>query len=284
MSFHDKEDVSRRAACAAAAVGQCFVATPITPVILHHSQHITVHLEPIAIVARVLPLGPTRTAEALTRELEIVRHLGERGAPVVMPSPTYPAGPHFHDGFAMTLWPYVEHHAVDDDDSDQLASATRALRQVHEALADLPHSLPSYLTKIVECGALLGNRSELPALATSDRDALLEIYEKLTARLARCPTRQVPIHGDAHLGNVLFAPDGPRWTDFESVCLGPREWDFGWVPDVAVLEPIDRECFELLSLMRSLCASTWCWALPHLPGKLEAANYHLSYLRSRLLP
>jgi hypothetical protein len=44
------------------------------------------------------------------------------------------------------------------------------------------------------------------------------------------------------------------------------------------------ECFEVLSLMRSLCASTWCWALPHLPGKLEAANYRLNYLRSRMLP
>jgi aminoglycoside phosphotransferase (APT) family kinase protein len=284
MSFHDKKDVSRRAASAAAAVGQHFVAAPITPVVLRHSQHVIVLLRPAAIVARVLSLSPTRTAEALSGELEIVRHVGERGASVVMPSHTYPAGPHFHDGFAMTLWPYVEHHAIDDDDSDQLASAARALRQVHEALADLPHSLPSYLTKIEECGALLGNRSELPALATSDRDVLLEMYEKLTARLARCPTRQVPIHGDAHLGNVLFAPDGPRWTDFEAVCLGPREWDIcEWVPDLAVFEPINRECHEVLSLMRSLCVSTWCWASPHLPGKLDAANYHLNYLRSRLL-
>jgi hypothetical protein len=24
-------------------------------------------------------------------------------------------------------------------------------------------------------------------------------------------------------------------------------------------EPIDRECYEVLSLMRSLCVSTWCW-------------------------
>jgi fructosamine-3-kinase len=138
--------------------------------------------------------------------------------------------------------------------------------------------------KIEECGALLRNKSKQPALATSDRDALLEMYEKLTARLAECPMRQVPIHGDAHLGNVLFAPDGPRWTDFDSVSIGPREWDISWVPDVAVFESIDRECFEVLSLMRSLCASTWCWALPHLPGKLEAANYHLNYLRSRMLP
>jgi aminoglycoside phosphotransferase (APT) family kinase protein len=284
MSLHEDEDVSRRAASAAAAVGQRFVATPIIPFVLHHSQHITVLLHPIAIVARVLSLSPARTAESLSRELEIARHLGERGAPVVLPSQSYPAGPHFHDGFAMTFWRYVEHHAVDYDDGEQIASAARALHKVHEALADLPHSLPSYLKKIEECGSLLRNQSELLALATSDRNALLEIYGKLTARLARCPMRQLPIHGDAHLGNVLFTQDGPLWTDFESVSVGPREWDICWVPNLGDFEPIDREGCEVLSLVRSLCVSTWCWALPHLPGKLEAANYHLNYLRSRMLP
>jgi aminoglycoside phosphotransferase (APT) family kinase protein len=284
MSLHDDEDISRRAASAAATVGKRFVAAPITPLVLHHSQHITVLLHPIAIVARVLPPSPTRTAESLSRELEIARHLGERDAPVVLPSQSHPAGPHFHDGFAMTLWPYIEHQAVGYDDSEQIGSAARALRKVHEALADLPHSLPSYLSKIEGCGSLLGNRSELLALATSDRDTLLEMYGKLTARLARCRAQQMPIHGDSHLGNVLFTPDGPRWTDFESVSIGPREWDIGWVPDLAIFEPIDRECYEMLSLVRSLCVSTWCWAAPHLPGKLEAANYHLNYLRSRMLP
>jgi hypothetical protein len=146
----------------------------------------------------------------------------------------------FHDGFAMTLWPHVEHQGVDYKDSEQIASAARALRTVHEALADLPHSQPSYLRKIEECGSLLANRSELSAL--------------------------------------------PRWTDFEPVSIGPREWDICWVPGLAMFEPIDRECYEVLSLVRRLCVSTWCWALPHLPGKLEAANYHLNYLRSRTLP
>jgi Ser/Thr protein kinase RdoA (MazF antagonist) len=88
--------------------------------------------------------------------------------------------------------------------------------KVHEALADLPYPLPSYMNKIEECGALLRDRSELSALAISDRDALFEMYEQLTARLARCQMQQVPIHGDAHLGNVLFAADGPWWTDLES--------------------------------------------------------------------
>lgn len=34
-----------------------------------------------------------------------------------------------------------------------------------------------------------------------------------------------PVHGDAHLGNLIPGPDGPVLCDFDSTCIGPREWD-----------------------------------------------------------
>ncbi|WP_073480239.1 phosphotransferase enzyme family protein [Streptoalloteichus hindustanus] len=34
-----------------------------------------------------------------------------------------------------------------------------------------------------------------------------------------------PVHGDAHLGNLIPGPDGPVLCDFDSTCVGPREWD-----------------------------------------------------------
>jgi hypothetical protein len=33
------------------------------------------------------------------------------------------------------------------------------------------------------------------------------------------------IHGDAHLGNLIPAPTRPVLCDFDSTCIGPREWD-----------------------------------------------------------
>jgi Ser/Thr protein kinase RdoA (MazF antagonist) len=39
----------------------------------------------------------------------------------------------------------------------------------------------------------------------------------------------LPIHGDAHLGNVLWSPDGPRWTDFENLFSGPVEYDLACI-------------------------------------------------------
>lgn len=33
------------------------------------------------------------------------------------------------------------------------------------------------------------------------------------------------IHGDAHLGNLLFTPDGPLWVDFDDMVMGPPVQD-----------------------------------------------------------
>ena len=54
---------------------------------------------------------------------------------------------------------------------------------------------------------------------------LLERIEDLHATLGtlRSPIR--PLHGDAHLDNVLNGPDGPLWNDWEDTCVGPLGWD-----------------------------------------------------------
>jgi thiamine kinase-like enzyme len=38
-----------------------------------------------------------------------------------------------------------------------------------------------------------------------------------------------PIHGDSHFNNILWTPDGPRWTDFENLCAGPVEFDLACI-------------------------------------------------------
>ena len=55
--------------------------------------------------------------------------------------------------------------------------------------------------------------AQLAALLTHAREALD----------AGLPVRA--LHGDAHAGNVLRAPDGLLWIDFEDTCRGPVEWD-----------------------------------------------------------
>jgi hypothetical protein len=274
-------DELHRAARAAADVSEALTGSSVEASVLHVSRHITVLLASMATVARILPFAVGDRLDTLTRELDVVFHLSERNAPIVPLSPLYPVGPHIRDGFAMTFWPYVEHSKADYDNPQHLASAARALHQVHRALSDYPGLLPSIRAKIGECGMLLGSESELPALPKSDRELLFEMYNKLNFALEGMSFQSVPIHGDAHLGNVLFSAKGPLWTDFDAASLGPPEWDIGFVGDRTAFEPINPALYEVLSLLRSVCVSTWCWANPNAPGKLQAAKYHLEHLKSQ---
>ncbi|MBV9979389.1 MAG: phosphotransferase [Bradyrhizobium sp.] len=125
------------------------------------------------------------------------------------------------------------------------------------------------------------NPMALPALAHDDREFLLSIYSSLRIALDRLPVRLVPILGDAHLGNVFITSDGALWNDFEDACLGPREWDIGFLsaPELTAFEPLNRDALVELGYLRSLCVSVWCWALADIPEKRDAAEDHLGYLR-----
>jgi hypothetical protein len=278
------DQLLQRALHAAGVVAERVGTGSVEPVFLHRSEHISVLLPSIATVARLRVDTGSETAEGLRRELAVTRYLAEKQAPIVAPSTVYSAGPHFHDGFAMTLWPYVEHDVFDEENSAHIANAAKALRAVHAALADYPQVLPDYRAKIDACGALLADGSKLPALAEADRMILLNIYTHLARSLASFSIDAVPIHGDCQTGNVFMTADGARWTDFESASRGPREWDILWMHDPITFEPYDRNLFGVLLDLRSVCVSVWCWALAHIPEKREAAEVHLDYLKARCAP
>ena len=58
-----------------------------------------------------------------------------------------------------------------------------------------------------------------------DRDRAAPAHQDLHATLGRLRSPIRPLHGDAHLNNVLNGPDGPLWNDWEDTSLGPLGWD-----------------------------------------------------------
>ncbi len=268
---------------AATSVARRLGIDRIDPIVLHESEHTSIRLFPLDVVARVVRIANKEGRMTLCRELAVVRHLVERAAPVVVPATALPAGPHFHEGFGLTLWQFVEHVAADSDNSEHVAVAAKALRRVHGALADFLGELPSFRVKTDNCRALLENETALSALAVVDRTFLLRVYDQLIAMLDSWQFRPVPIHGDAGAHNVFMTLHGALWNDFSAASLGPREWDIGWLPniDLADFEPIDRELLSVLSDLRSLCVCVWCWAKYHMPEKREAAYYHPRHLQER---
>jgi len=236
----------------------------VEPRLLAISEHVTLHLSPAPVVARVKKGAGAEAA--MRRELDVVRHLAERGAPVV--APLAEAGPYVEAGFVMTLWPFLSLELADGENERHQILAAGSLKHVHSAFADYPGDLPAFDRKIESCYLLL--LTEPPALAVEDCLFLLSIHDEIVGALNDPALERVPIHGDAGFHNLFLTEDGPLWSDFEAACLGPRAWDFA---------ALGYEDDRLMAMARSFCVSVWCWAQAELPGKRAAAAYHLNILR-----
>jgi hypothetical protein len=277
------QEMSSRAIQAAADLARELKFGQVEPEVLHISEHVSIQLHPLDLVARMLPADGADAQARLRRELDVAGHLVRREAPVAAPAAALSPGPYCCDGFVLTLWQHVEHVTADSDNRAHMASAADALWRVHNALADYPGPLPPWRKKIRQCHVLLTDRRALSPLKSVDRAFLRMVHDRIVARLNGLPVGSIPIHGDAGAHNVLITPGGALYADFEDVCRGPREWDIGWLGDIQLgrFEPVSRDLLLLLADLRSLCVSVWCWARYDIAEKREAAEVHLGYLRTQ---
>jgi hypothetical protein len=184
--------------------------------VLRDLTNLLVHLAPAPVVARVpLTLSRLRGPEWFRGEVELAQFLERAVAPVAPLAAGVDPGPHEHGGLVVTFWAYVDH----DPERADGAAAGRSLRELHDALAGWTGALPS-CDRLEEVGRLLA------LLEPSE----LVSAEELGALRGLCAARQPfaagrPLHGDSHLRNILWSPQGPLWNDLENACSGPVEYD-----------------------------------------------------------
>jgi hypothetical protein len=173
------------------------------PAVLRDLTNLIVHLRPAPVVARVqLTLAALRGVAWARAEIDAAQFLAAAGAPVAPPLSVVDPGPHEVGGLLVTFWQFVDHDPALADP----AVAARSLYELHEAFAAYDGDMPT-------CDRL-------------DEVRRLVDDPELRAFAERLPTLDGrPIHGDAHLGNVLWTRDGPLWSDLENICRGPREFD-----------------------------------------------------------
>lgn len=264
------QERAERAVEAAVAVATAHGLRVDDPVVLASVYAVRVHLRPAPVVARV----PTLTARVrrpieawLERELAVVSYLVARGAPVVPPSSVLPPGPHHHDGLAMTFWHYVE---PDASRTVTVAETGRMLGELHAVLREYPGELPLLappLEDIPSCLEML-DRDNVNAIDAGDISMLRAAHDRIAPRLRALGGPLQPVHGDAHIGNIIPTAQGLLWNDFEDVSLGPVAWDlyslamcgadalseYPGTPDPAMM--------ELCGEARMLQLTCWLAALP----------------------
>lgn len=170
-----------------------------------------VRLHPAPVVTRVITRGSALRGTPrgwLEREVAIAGFLAAAGVGVL--PPWRDPGPHSVNGVDVSLWQWVKH----EEGSLSGGDFGRSLGQLHAALASYPHDLPLLAGPLTDIAT---------AMSLSDDQVLHRAAAQLVPMALGWPRR--PLHGDAHIGNVLMTAEGPRWTDFEDTCSGPVEWD-----------------------------------------------------------
>jgi hypothetical protein len=176
------------------------------PRVVRDLTNLLVHLEPAPVVARVQLTLSLRGRAWAEEEIRAAQFLAAAGAPVAPPADGVDPGPHEREGLLVTFWRVVDHEPARADPK----LAGHSLRELHDAFAGYDGALPT-CDRLDEVRRLLEN------------EELREFADKLQ------PLDGEPIHGDAHLRNILWTPDGPLWSDLENICRGPREYDLACI-------------------------------------------------------
>ncbi|MDQ1248110.1 MAG: hypothetical protein QG597_2482 [Actinomycetota bacterium] len=170
----------------------------------------------------------------------------------------------------VTFWELIETTGPEPTYDD----LGRLLRRVHELPKPTEFELPPQRP-------LDRTRDRIEAavgLSDGDREFLLGREADLRGRLAGLvfPTRPSPVHGDAHIENLMRERDGGiRLIDFEGFAFGQREWDLAvsgveylsarWVTDEQYRQFVDGygtditawSGFEVLRDVQELNMTTW---------------------------
>lgn len=173
-------------------------------------------------------------AELLAAELPVIAPLSDDGDTLLS-----------FEGFRYALYPRRGGRAPELDAPDHLAWMGRLLARIHGVGArDVFHERGRvYVATFVEAAAdavvasgLLGE-----TLHQRYRERIGDIASELRARFdAVGPVRSLRLHGDCHIGNVLWTERGPHFVDLDDARMGPS------VQDLWMLAPSRRALDALL--------------------------------------
>lgn len=169
--------------------------------------------------------------ESIKEEHQFTIELVEYEIPVISPLQDSNGETLFKQGpYRIALYPRIGGRAPELDNPDHLLQLGRCTARIHNVSAIKPFiyrpsiDVDSFVTDTGEF--LLGNEF-IPADLRSPYQSLLELLQQsINACFERAgTTRQIRLHGDCHIGNILWCNDAPFMVDFDDTCMGPAVQD-----------------------------------------------------------
>ena len=193
--------------------------------------------------------------EQIAEEHAFVSELDEREVPVVAPLAIDGRTLHAYAGYRYAVYPKRGGRAPELEDSDILQWMGRFIGRIHAVGAIAPFQARPTLDAAhfgIEPRDYLLQSGFIPP-------DLLEVWQGVSAQalegVARCyqragSSRQLRLHGDCHVGNVLWTENaksrGPHFVDFDDARTGPAVQDL-WMLLSGDRATMARQLAELLA-------------------------------------
>ena len=168
------------------------------------------------------------TTEQINEEHAFTNELREAELSVVAPISLNGQSLFEHDGFQFAIFPRQGGHPPEIESEHNLAIMGRTLGRMHAVGRGGDHSVrPSLdwqrMARDSRDWLLASNfiPDELRAAYESVSNHLLAGVEQAMQR----PHKRIRLHGDCHLGNVLWRDDVPHFVDFDDTVTGPAVQD-----------------------------------------------------------
>jgi Phosphotransferase enzyme family len=224
-------------------------------VVLHDSNRLALRLLPCDVLARVAQMEGKRGAEF---EVEVARRLAETDSPLALLDPRVVPCVYVRDGFVVTLWTYygpASHRDVAP------AAYAQALERLHAGMRHADFIAPQFTDRVTEAQSLVGNRAQTPDLQDADRELLSGTLRKSTWAIGQRGAAEQLLHGEPHPGNLLRTRNGLLFTDLETCCRGPVEFDVAHVPEeVSTHYPgADQDLLCECRILVLAMVATWRW-------------------------
>ena len=174
---------------------------------------------------------PGRWADAAIREEhQFVDALYAQEIPVVPATRIADDTLHIHEGYRFAVFPRQGGRAPELDRDDTLEQMGRLMGRIHAVGADSAYQHRPVLD-VVSFGDeprawLLANDFIPPDLLDSWQSVTAQALDSVRHCYERAgDLRYLRLHGDCHVGNVLWTDDGPHFVDFDDSRSGPAIQD-----------------------------------------------------------